>query len=82
MRRSHESRVAGSPRIAGAAPCLPRSPSGAADPDRARWNQASVSSGQLASVYGFTDIDGSRPDIWRYNDMRERGFAADLDDFR
>jgi NAD(P)-dependent dehydrogenase (short-subunit alcohol dehydrogenase family) len=54
----------------------------AADPDRARWNQASVSSGQLASVYGFTDIDGSRPDIWRYNDMRERGFAADLDDFR
>jgi NAD(P)-dependent dehydrogenase (short-subunit alcohol dehydrogenase family) len=54
----------------------------AADPDRARWNQASVSSGQLASVYGFTDIDGSRPDIWRYNDMRERGLAADLDDFR
>jgi NAD(P)-dependent dehydrogenase (short-subunit alcohol dehydrogenase family) len=54
----------------------------AADPDRARWNQASVSSGQLASVYGFTDIDGSRPDIWRYTDMRERGLAADLDDFR
>ncbi|MCU0310762.1 MAG: SDR family oxidoreductase [Acidimicrobiales bacterium] len=36
----------------------------AADPDRARWNQASVSSGQLAGVYGFTDVDGSRPDIW------------------
>jgi NAD(P)-dependent dehydrogenase (short-subunit alcohol dehydrogenase family) len=40
----------------------------AADPDRARWNQKSVSSGQLASVYGFTDIDGSQPDIWRHNE--------------
>ena len=36
----------------------------AADPDRARWNQASVSSGQLAGIYGFTDLDGTRPDIW------------------
>jgi NAD(P)-dependent dehydrogenase (short-subunit alcohol dehydrogenase family) len=36
----------------------------AADPDRARWNQASVTSGQLAHEYGFTDLDGSRPDIW------------------
>jgi NAD(P)-dependent dehydrogenase (short-subunit alcohol dehydrogenase family) len=43
----------------------------AADPDRTRWNQKSVSSGQLASVYGFTDIDGSQPDIWRHIDMRE-----------
>jgi NAD(P)-dependent dehydrogenase (short-subunit alcohol dehydrogenase family) len=33
----------------------------AADPDRGRWNKKSVSSGQLASVYGFRDIDGSRP---------------------
>ena len=38
----------------------------AADPDRARWNQQSVNSGQLATEYGFTDVDGSRPDIWRY----------------
>jgi NAD(P)-dependent dehydrogenase (short-subunit alcohol dehydrogenase family) len=53
----------------------------AADPDRARWNQKSLSSGQLASVYGFTDIDGSRPDIWRYNEIRERG-AANPGDFR
>lgn len=36
----------------------------AADPDRARWNQASVSSGQLAAEYGFTDVDGSQPDVW------------------
>ena len=38
----------------------------AGDPDRARWNGQSLSSGQLAQVYGFTDLDGSRPDAWRY----------------
>ncbi|MET9023029.1 SDR family oxidoreductase [Actinopolymorpha sp. NPDC004070] len=38
----------------------------AADPDVARWNQASLSSGQLAKEYGFTDLDGSSPDAWRY----------------
>ena len=37
----------------------------AADPDRARWNQRSVSSAELSGVYGFTDIDGRRPDAWR-----------------
>jgi|SRR5262245_22802117 len=37
----------------------------AADPDRRRWNQQSVSSAQLAREYGFTDLDGSQPDIWR-----------------
>ncbi len=36
----------------------------ATDPDRARWNQQSVSSGRLAHEYGFTDVDGSQPDIW------------------
>ena len=38
----------------------------AADPDRVRWNGQSLSSGGLAQVYGFTDLDGSRPDAWRY----------------
>ena len=38
----------------------------AADPDVARWNGQSLSSGQLAQVYGFTDLDGSQPDAWRY----------------
>jgi NAD(P)-dependent dehydrogenase (short-subunit alcohol dehydrogenase family) len=38
----------------------------AADPDRQRWNGQSLSSGQLAQVYGFTDVDGTRPDCWRY----------------
>jgi NAD(P)-dependent dehydrogenase (short-subunit alcohol dehydrogenase family) len=36
----------------------------AADPERARWNQQSVSSADLARVYGFTDVDGSQPDSW------------------
>ncbi|MGH3101399.1 MAG: SDR family oxidoreductase, partial [Thermoleophilia bacterium] len=38
----------------------------AADPGVARFNQASLSSGQLAREYGFTDVDGSAPDAWRY----------------
>ncbi len=41
----------------------------AADPNKARWNGQSLSSGGVAKDYGFTDIDGSRPDCWRY--MRE-----------
>jgi NAD(P)-dependent dehydrogenase (short-subunit alcohol dehydrogenase family) len=36
------------------------------DPDVVRWNGQSLSSGQLAQVYGFTDLDGTRPDCWRY----------------
>jgi len=55
----------------------------ASDPDRARWNQKSVSSGQLAREYGFTDLDGSQPDIWRYiEEIREPGLHANLDDYR
>ncbi len=37
----------------------------AADPNRARWNQRSVSSGELGAEYGFPDIDGSRPNFWQ-----------------
>jgi len=55
----------------------------ASDPDRSRWNQQSVDSGQLARVYGFTDIDGSQPDSWRYIvEIREAGLDADPDDYR
>ena len=38
----------------------------AGDPDASRWSGESLSSGQLAQVYGFTDLDGTRPDCWRY----------------
>ncbi|NMR30353.1 SDR family oxidoreductase [Crystallibacter degradans] len=41
----------------------------AQDPEVSRWNGKSLSSGELAKVYGFTDLDGSQPDAWRY--MRE-----------
>jgi NAD(P)-dependent dehydrogenase (short-subunit alcohol dehydrogenase family) len=54
----------------------------ARDPGRARWNQQSVTSGHLASEYGFTDIDGSRPDVWRYMEVRDGGLDADHADFR
>ncbi|MDQ4105107.1 MAG: SDR family oxidoreductase [Actinomycetota bacterium] len=42
----------------------------AADPQRARWNQQSVSSGQLAREYGFSDTDGSQPDFWGAHTLR------------
>ena len=38
----------------------------AGDADVSRWNGQSLSSGQLAQVYGFTDLDGTQPDCWRY----------------
>jgi len=31
-----------------------------------RRNGGSFSSGELAREYGFTDLDGSQPDCWRY----------------
>ena len=51
----------------------------AADDDRGRWNGTSVSSGELARVYGFTDLDGSRPDAWRYLvEVQDPGKPADV----
>jgi NAD(P)-dependent dehydrogenase (short-subunit alcohol dehydrogenase family) len=37
----------------------------AADGDKARWNQRSVTCGELAAEYGVTDVDGTQPDAWR-----------------
>jgi NAD(P)-dependent dehydrogenase (short-subunit alcohol dehydrogenase family) len=55
----------------------------AADPDRARWNGQSLSSGGLAKVYGFTDLDGSRPDCWRYIvEVQDAGKPADTTGYR
>jgi NAD(P)-dependent dehydrogenase (short-subunit alcohol dehydrogenase family) len=51
----------------------------AADPERERWNQRSVTSGQLAAEYGFTDLDGSRPDVWRYSEAVEGGAGGNVD---
>jgi NAD(P)-dependent dehydrogenase (short-subunit alcohol dehydrogenase family) len=55
----------------------------AADPERARWNGQTLSSGQLARVYGFTDLDGSRPDAWRYLvEVQDAGKPADVTGYR
>ena len=50
----------------------------AADPDVGRRNGGSFSSGELAREYGFTDLDGSRPDCWRYMvEVQDPGLPAD-----
>ncbi len=55
----------------------------AADPEVARWNGQSLSSGQLAQVYRFTDLDGSRPDSWRYLvEVQDAGRPADVTGYR
>ncbi|WP_031170058.1 SDR family oxidoreductase [Streptomyces durhamensis] len=55
----------------------------AADPDVARFNGQSLSSGGLARVYGFTDLDGSRPDAWRYLvEVQDAGRPADVTGYR
>src|SRR5687767_4452818 len=55
----------------------------AADADRARHNGASLSSGALAREYGFTDLDGSRPDAWRYMvEVQDPGLEANPEPYR
>ncbi|GLZ03159.1 short-chain dehydrogenase [Actinomadura sp. NBRC 104412] len=55
----------------------------ASDPDRHRWNGRSLSSGGLAQEYGFTDVDGSRPDAWRYAmEVQWAGKPADVTGYR
>ena len=55
----------------------------AEDPDVARRNGGSFSSGGLAREYSFTDIDGSRPDCWRYLvEVQDPGLPADPTGYR
>jgi NAD(P)-dependent dehydrogenase (short-subunit alcohol dehydrogenase family) len=55
----------------------------AADPEVARWNGRSLSSGGLAKVYGFTDLDGSQPDAWRYLvEVQDPGRPANATGYR
>jgi NAD(P)-dependent dehydrogenase (short-subunit alcohol dehydrogenase family) len=55
----------------------------AQDPNVSRWNGMSLSSGQLAKVYGFTDLDGSQPDAWRYLvEVQDPGKPADTTGYR
>jgi NAD(P)-dependent dehydrogenase (short-subunit alcohol dehydrogenase family) len=55
----------------------------AADPDVARFGGQTLSSGQLAKAYGFTDLDGSQPDAWRYVvEVQDAGKPADATGYR
>ncbi|MBS4195763.1 SDR family oxidoreductase [Lederbergia citri] len=55
----------------------------AGDPEVSRWNGQSLSSGKLAQVYGFTDLDGSQPDCWRYIvEVQDAGKQADATGYR
>jgi NAD(P)-dependent dehydrogenase (short-subunit alcohol dehydrogenase family) len=55
----------------------------AADPEVARRNGGSFSSGGLAREYGFTDLDGSQPDAWRYMvEVQDPGLAPDPTGYR
>jgi NAD(P)-dependent dehydrogenase (short-subunit alcohol dehydrogenase family) len=55
----------------------------AQDPNVSRWNGNSLSSGQLAKIYSFTDLDGSQPDAWRYLvEVQDTGKPADVAGYR
>ena len=55
----------------------------AGDAQMGRFNGQSLSSGGLAKVYGFDDVDGSKPDCWRYMDeVVETGKEADAVGYR
>ena len=55
----------------------------AQDPDVSRWTGSALSSGQLARIYGFTDLDGSQPDAWRYvPEVQDAGKPADTTGYR
>jgi NAD(P)-dependent dehydrogenase (short-subunit alcohol dehydrogenase family) len=60
-RNPHFAAISESPRFVGRAVAAL-----AADPVVRRRNGGSFSSGGLAQEYGFTDLDGSQPDCWRY----------------
>ncbi|MFC7848707.1 SDR family oxidoreductase [Arthrobacter sp. NPDC057388] len=74
----HFAAISESPRFVGrAAAAL------ATDPEVHARTGGSFSSGGLAQEYGFTDIDGSRPDCWRYlEEVQEAGLPADATGYR
>jgi len=55
----------------------------AKDPDKYSLNGHSLSSGQLAKMYNFYDVDGSQPDCWRYLvEVQEAGKSANAEGYR
>jgi NAD(P)-dependent dehydrogenase (short-subunit alcohol dehydrogenase family) len=75
---AHFAAISESPRFVGRAVAAL-----AADPDLGRRNGGSFSSGGLAREYGFTDVDGSQPDCWRYMvEVQDAGLPADATGYR
>lgn len=55
----------------------------ASDPDRRRFSGQTLDSGQLARIYDVEDVDGSRPDAWRYiTEVEAQGKPADPTGYR
>ncbi|MET0133491.1 MAG: SDR family oxidoreductase [Kibdelosporangium sp.] len=55
----------------------------AADPDKARFSGQTLNSGQLAKIYEIDDLDGSRPDGWRYVvEVQDAGKDPDTTGYR
>ncbi len=77
-RNPHFAAISESPRFVGRAVAAL-----AADPEVARRNGGSFSSGELAREYDFTDLDGSRPDCWRYLvEVQDAGLPPDPTGYR
>ena len=75
---AHFAAISESPRFVGRAVAAL-----AADPQLQRRNGGSFSSGGLAREYGFTDLDGSQPDCWRYMvEVQDAGLPADPTGYR
>ncbi|MDQ0271287.1 SDR family oxidoreductase [Cytobacillus purgationiresistens] len=55
----------------------------ALDPEKHKLNGQSLSSGQLAKMYNFYDVDGSQPDCMRYLvEVQEAGKSANAEGYR
>jgi NAD(P)-dependent dehydrogenase (short-subunit alcohol dehydrogenase family) len=55
----------------------------AADPRVGRWNGRSLDAFTLSQEYGFTDLDGTQPDAWRYiAEVEQAGRPADDGPYR
>jgi NAD(P)-dependent dehydrogenase (short-subunit alcohol dehydrogenase family) len=75
---AHFAAISESPRFVGRAVAAL-----AADPEVQCRTGGSFSSGGLARMYGFTDIDGSQPDCWRYMvEVQDPGLPADPTGYR
>ena len=74
----HFTAISESPRLVGRAVAAL-----AADPQLQRRSGGSFSSGTLAREYGFTDVDGSQPDCWRYMvEVQDAGLPPDPTGYR